>query len=107
MGCAVLAAGAWLYKNFMNSDTQMSIYIVLATGAGVLLVALLILVGGCKRAQAWGRCMLYILCVTLFLVVVVEALAAGFVYKYSGAQAVDAGCALASLCCPRLTFQRL
>ncbi len=84
MGAAVIAAGVWLYQHFNNKDTQMAIYIVLGTGGGVAIVAILILVGACKRNSACGRCMLYILCVIVFLAIAVELAAVGGVYKYSG-----------------------
>ena len=85
-------------QNFKNRDDEMAIYIVLGTGGAVAVVAVLMLLGACCRAKGWGRCMLYILCLILFLAIVVEVVAVAGVYKYSGTERGDSVWAFGMSC---------
>lgn len=83
MGAAIVATGIWLLKNLGGSH-KLPVYLVMGSGGVVILLAVLCVLGALCRHRAWGRCMMYILCIVLGLVIALEAAAVGFLYKYSG-----------------------
>ncbi len=56
---------------------------VVATGSVIILLAILFVIGALKRRRYFGRCMLFILCIVLFLAIAVEAAAVGIIYHFS------------------------
>jgi hypothetical protein len=92
MGAATVAAAVWLLQHLKGKSYAIPIYIGMGSGGAVILVGILCMVGALCRHKMWGRCMMYILTVILFVTIVMEAATVGFLYKYSGACGLRQDC---------------